>query len=80
MNPLIIELYELSDAMTFMEECLDGLATQHAQHHAGNAYLVGLMGRRLAEIADVLEHAPQVDAAGRMSADAAAGDDSNETT
>jgi hypothetical protein len=58
MNSIIVELYELSDAMSFMEECLGGMTTRGTRQLAGNAYIIGLFGRRIAEIAELLEQDP----------------------
>ncbi len=61
MNSIIVELYELSDAMSFMEQCLDSMMTKENRQLAGNAYIIGLFGRRLAEIAELLEREPNSD-------------------
>ncbi|MFW5734047.1 MAG: hypothetical protein ACOCWR_03205 [Oceanidesulfovibrio sp.] len=62
MNSIIVELYELSDAMVFLEECMDGLSVRGSQQLAGNAYIFGLFGRRLSELAESLERDPKVSA------------------
>lgn len=55
MNAIVLELYELSDAMAFMEGCTEGQMQYEPRYSTGNSYILGLLGRRVAELAALLE-------------------------